>query len=161
VTSGSWNGTNVIAAVDATAAAMRTFTEALLKTAMQQAWTQGGQPDTVMVGPVNKMKASAFAGIATLYRDTAQKKSNVSILGAADIYVSDFGEVRIVAGRFNRERTAHVLDSSKWEVGYLRPFKEEKLAKTGDGMKGQILVEYTLVSQNEAASSVIADLLTT
>lgn len=161
VTSGGFGSGNVAAAVDATIASQRTFTEALLKTAMQQAWTQGGQPDVVLVGPVNKMRASGFAGIATLYRDTAQKKSNVSILGAADIYVSDFGEVRIIPGRFNRERTAHVLDSNYWSVDYLRPFKEEKLAKTGDGQKGQIIVEYTLKSKNEAASAVIADLLTT
>lgn len=158
---GGFSGGDVAAATDATAAALRTFTEALLKTAMQQAWTQGGQPDYVMVGPVNKQKASAFAGIATLYRDTAGKKTGVSILGAADIYVSDFGEVKIIANRFSREQTAHVIDSNFWSVGYLRPFKEEKLAKTGDGMKGQVLVEYTLVSKNQAASAVIADLLTT
>jgi hypothetical protein len=158
---GGFSSGNVLAATDATAGAQRTFTEALLKTAMQLAWTQGGSPDVVLVGPVNKMKASAFAGIATLYRDTASKKSNVSILGAADIYVSDFGEVKIVASRFSRERTAHVLDSNFWDVLYLRPFKEEKLAKTGDGTKGQIVVEYTLRSKNEAASAVIADLLTT
>jgi hypothetical protein len=159
--SGGFSSGDVVAAVDATAALVRTFSEALLKTAMQGAWTAGGSPDYVMVGPVNKMKASAFAGIATLYRDTQGKKTGISILGAADIYVSDFGEVKIIANRFSRERTAHVLDSQYWEVGYLRPFKEEKLAKTGDGMKGQIIVEYTLKSLNEAASAVIADLTTT
>lgn len=156
--SGGFSSGDVAAATDATAAALRTVTEAMLKTAMQQAWTNGGQPDKVMVGPINKQRFSAFAGIATLYRDTAGKKSNVSILGAADIYVSDFGEVQIIPNRFSRERTCHVLDSGYWEVAYLRPFKDEKLAKTGDGIKGQIIVEYTLVSKNEAASSVIADL---
>lgn len=161
VTSGGYQSGNVIAAVDATVGAVRTFSEAMLKTAMQQAWTQGGSPDVVLMGPVNKMKASAFAGVATLYRDTAGKKSGISIMGAADIYVSDFGEVKFVPSRFSRERTVHVLDSEYWEVDYLRPFKEEKLAKTGDGLKGQIIVEYTLKSKNEAASAVIADLTTT
>ena len=158
---GGFSSGNVLAATDSSTGAQRTFTESLLKTAMQGAWTAGGQPDVVLVGPVNKMNASAFAGIATLYRDTAQKKSNVSILGAADIYVSDFGEVRIIAGRFNREQTVHVLDSNMWSIDYLRPFKEEKLAKTGDGTKGQIVVEWTLKSKNEAASAVIADILQT
>lgn len=156
--SGGFSSGDVAAATDATAGALRTVTEAMLKTAMQSAWSAGGQPDKVMVGPINKQRFSAFAGIATLYRDTAGKKSNVSILGAADIYVSDFGEVQIVPNRFSRERTAHVLDSEYWSLGYLRPFKEEKLAKTGDGLKGQIIVELTLVSKNEAASAVIADL---
>lgn len=157
---GGFAGGDVAAATDATVGALRTFTEAMLKTAMQQAWTQGGQPDTVMVGPVNKSRASLFTGIATLYRDTAGKTSNISILGAADVYVSDFGQVKIVPNRFSRERTAHVLDSNYWTIGYLRPFKEEALAKTGDGKKSQILTEWTLVSKNEAASAVIADLAT-
>jgi hypothetical protein len=159
--SGGFSGGDVVAAGDATAGAQRTISETLLKTACQQAWTQGGQPDYVMVGPVNKQFISKFTGIATLYRDTMGKKSGISILGAADIYVSDFGEVKIIPNRFQRERTAHVLDSNYWQVGYLRPFKEEKLAKTGDGIKGHVIVEYTLKSLNEAASAVIADLTTT
>lgn len=159
--SGGFSGGDVSAATDATAAGVRTITETMLKTAMQQAWSAGGQPDKVMVGPVNKQFISRFSGIATLYRDTGTSRKQASILAAADIYVSDFGEVKIIPNRFSRERTAHVLDSNYWAVAYLRPFKEEQLAKTGDGKKGQILVEYTLVSRNEAASAVIADLTAT
>jgi hypothetical protein len=159
--SGGFSGGDVAAATDSTAGAQRTITESMLKTAMQQAWSAGGEPEYVMVGPVNKQFISKFAGIATLYRDTAGSMKPASILGAADIYVSDFGQVKIVPNRFSRERTAHVLDSEYWQIDYLRPFKEEKLAKTGDGLKGQILVEYTLRSKNEAASAVIADLTTT
>lgn len=155
--SGGFSSGNTVAASDGT---QRTFTESLLKTAMQQAWSSGGQPDSVLVGPVNKQMASRFAGIATLYRDTAGKKTGISILGAADIYVSDFGEVKIIPGRFNRDRTAHVLDTEYFSVDYLRPFKTEALAKTGDGRKSQIIVEYTLRVGNEASSAVIADLTT-
>lgn len=158
---GGFSSGNVLAATDATAAAQRTFTEALLKTALAAAWSQGGQPDIVMVGPVNKQMASQFDGIATLYRDTGTSKKQASILGAADVYVSDFGEVRIVPNRFSRDRTAHILDSEYWSVAYLRSFKEQKLARTGDNEKGMINVEYTLVSKNEKASAVIADLTTT
>jgi hypothetical protein len=42
----------------------------------------------------------------------------------------------------------------------LRPFQVQDLAKTGDAEKKQLLVEYTLVSKNEAASGKIADLTT-
>ena len=44
----------------------RTFTEVILKAALELVWTNGGDPDCVMVGPKNKILASAFAGIATL-----------------------------------------------------------------------------------------------
>ena len=157
---GGFSGGNVAAATDETAGGLRTITEAMLKTAMQQAWTAGGKPEYVLCGPVNKQKISAFAGIATLYRDTGSQMKQASIMGAADVYVSDFGQVKIIPSRFSRERTVTVLDPTYWEVGYLRPFKQQELAKTGDAMKGMLNVEYTLVSKNEAASAVIADLVT-
>lgn len=155
---GGFSSGNTVKHTETSAGGLISFTEARLKTAMQQAWTAGGEPDVVMVGAYNKVQASAFGGIATLYRDTGTSRKPASILGAADIYVSDFGEVRIVPNRFQRARDAHVLDSKMWAVAYLRPFKTEPLAKTGDGEKRQIIVEYTLVSRNEAASALIADL---
>ena len=47
-----------------------------------------------------------------------------------------------------------------WSTAFLRPFQVQDLAKTGDAEKKQLLVEYTLVSKNEAASGKIADLTT-
>lgn len=153
-TPGFSSGT-VAAPTDGTQAG--SFTEALLKSVIQSCWTQGGDPGVVMVGPVNKQKASAFAGIATQYRENSGMK-RATILGAADVYISDFGEHRIVANRFSRERTALILDMDYWGVAYLRPFKDTELAKTGDSEKRQLLVEYTLVAKNEAASGKVADL---
>ena len=108
----------------------------------------------------NKQKVSGFAGIATLYRDTAGSKGQASIMGAADLYISDWGEVKIVPNRFQRDRTAMVIEKDKWAVAYLRPFKQEKLAKTGDSDKVHMLVEYTLESRQEASGGKIADLTT-
>lgn len=153
---GGFSSGNTVAHTETTANGLISFTEARLKTAMQQAWSAGGSPDIVMLGAYAKQEASRFGGIATLYRDANGNKQG-SILGAADVYVSDFGEVRIVPSRFSRARDVHVLDSSMWAVSYLRPFKQEPLAKTGDGEKRQLVVEYTLVSKNEAASALIAD----
>lgn len=148
----------VVAATDATSTQFQTFIEADLKSVIKQCWTNGGDPGVVMVGPFNKQKASGFGGIATLYRDTAGSMKPATIMGAADVYVSDFGEHRIVPNRFSRDRTALVLDMDYWEVAYLRPFQQAKLAKTGDSEKRQLLVEFALVSKNEAASGKIADL---
>ncbi len=138
----------------------RAFTEAMMKTAMQSCFTNGGDPDCVMVGPFNKTKVSAFGGIATLYRDTAGSKGQASIMGAADLYVSDWGEVKIVPNRFQRDRTAMIIEKDKWAVSYLRPFRETKLAKTGDSDKVHILCEYTLEARQEASSGKVADLTT-
>jgi len=137
----------------------RVFTEALMKTAMQSCFTNGGDPDCVMVGPFNKTKVSAFSGIATQYRDN-QNVGPAKIIASADVYVSDWGEVKIVPNRFQRDRTALIIEKDKWAVSYLRPFRQEKLAKTGDADKVHMLVEYTLEARQEASSGKVADLTT-
>lgn len=149
-----------IQATDSTSTQQRTFTEALLKTVIKSVWSKGGSPSVIMTGGFNKQKASGFAGIATLYRDTAQKMRPASILAAADIYISDFGEHRIIPNRFSRDRTVHVLDFDYLSVHYLQGFQVQKLAKTGHSERRMISTEFTLCVKNEAALGVIADLTT-
>lgn len=137
-----------------------TFTEASLKAILRECWTAGGEPDVVMCGPFNKQQLSGFGGIATLYRDTGGTAKATSIVSGASLYVHDFGEVRIVPNRFQRDRTVFVLDSRHMEVAYLRPFQQLEIARTGDAEKRQIIVEYTLAPRTELGSGKIADCTT-
>ena len=135
----------------------RDFTEAMLKDAMQQAFTSGGQPSILMVGPHNKTVVSGFAGIAA-QRYQAPSDSPTTIIGAADVYLSDFGTLNVVANRFSRERDAWLLDPEYASVCYLRPIQQVELAKTGDAEKRMVLAEFGLKVTNEAAHAVVADL---
>ena len=138
----------------------RNLTESMLKEAINEAWVTGGDPECVIAGPVNKQNISSqFSGIATLYRDASGMKP-ATIIGASDIYVSDFGELKIIPSRFNRDRTLLVLQKDMWAVAYLRPFKMWELAKTGDAEKRLMLTEWTVESRNEGASAKVADLNT-
>jgi hypothetical protein len=152
-TSGSGGSTSA-AATDGT---QRTFTEAILKDVVQQVYSSGGTPSMLMVGAAQKQVVSAFAGIA-VNRYQLNKPEPGVIIGAADIYVSDFGQVSVVPNRFQRNRSAFVLDPEYAQVAYLRPFQQNELAKTGDAEKRQLLCEYTLEMSNEAAHGVAADL---
>ena len=145
---------------DATAANLRTFTEALLKTVIQKVWASGGSPKLLMVGPVNKARVSGFTGIAEIRREVTGNRQ-ATIIGAADVYVSDFGSVSVVPNRFQRERDAFVLDPEYASVAFLRPFQTVELAKTGDAEKRLITVEYGLKVNTEAAHGLAADLTTT
>ena len=135
-----------------------TFTESMLKTGMSQAWTQGGKPEFVMVNSNEKVNISAFAGIATktFYQSAIEE---TAIIGAADVYVSDFGTISVVANRFMRQREAFLLDPEFYGLMYLRPFFTEPLAKTGDAEKRMIIVEFGLKVHNEKAHAGIYDLL--
>jgi hypothetical protein len=84
-----------------------------------------------------------------------------TIIGAADVYVSDFGSVNVVPNRFQRERDAFVLDPEYAAVSFLRPFSTVELAKTGDAEKRMLVVEWGLKVNTEAAHGLAADLTTT
>ena len=137
----------------------RDFTEAMLKDVMQQTWTSGGNPSILMVGAFNKQAVSAFAGIAA-QRYMAPSDSPTTIVGAADVYMSDFGTLTVVPNRFQRARDAWVLDPEYASVCYLRPIQKVDLAKTGDAEKGMLIGEFGLKVMNEAAHGIVADLTT-
>ena len=134
----------------------RAFTEAQLRGVLAACWDQGGNPDTIMVGSFNKQALSGFTGNATRNINSGEKK----LVNAVNVYVGDFGDLVVVPNRFQRARTALVLDMDMWEMSVLRDFQEHDLAKTGDTDRKQLLVEYTLKANNEAASGVVADLTT-
>ena len=136
----------------------RVLTESLLKGELKACYDAGGNPDMLIVGSFNKQKVSGFTGTSTRM-DMAEDRSLVATI---DVYVSDFGEVRVVADRVLRGsgRSALIADTEMWSAAYLRPFQTMELAKTGDAMKRLLLTEWTLVAKNEAANGKIADLTT-
>jgi len=161
---GGYTTTGIVAAAtDASSTNVRTFTESLLKASIKSIWdATGDHAPLVIVGSFNKQQASGFSGIATQYQDFGNAKSskNIAILGAADMYVSDFGVHKIVPDHFSRGRTALLVSPDHWEMRYLRPFKITQLAKVGDSDRRQLIAEATLISKNEKSSGVVADLTT-
>ena len=137
----------------------RAFLESQLKDVIAKVWESGGTPKMLMVGSFNKQAASAFNGIATRFRDVPAGQQ-AQIVGAADVYVSDFGTVNIVPNRFQRARDALVVDPQYASMAVLRPIQQMELAKTGDAEKRLMLVEYGLKVNNEAAHGIVADLTT-
>lgn len=137
----------------------RNITETILNDAIQQVWSQGGDPKIAMFGPVNKRKASAFTGIAT-NRISQNNGANerFTIVNSADVYLSDFGKVSFIANRFQRERDAFVIDPEYASVGFLRNFSTSELAKTGDNTRKLLVVEYGLKIKTEKSHAIIADL---
>lgn len=153
----------VTAATDGSSSNLVTFTEACLKTVMASCWAAGGQPSILMVGQWNKRVVSAFSGITTKYSDFGNNPSSsagLSIVAAADIYLSDFGKLKVVPNRFSRDRVALFIDPEYLSIHYLRPMQVNQIAKTGDAEKRQMLCEATMMMKNEAAHGKFADLRT-
>ena len=77
----------------------RTFTETILKTVVKEVYQSGGNPKMLMVNPAHKQTVSGFAGIAA-QRYMAPSDMPTTIVGAADVYLSDFGTMSVVPNRF-------------------------------------------------------------
>ena len=139
----------------------RPFDESQLKGVIAKCYDEGGDPDCIMVGAFNKQAMSAIvnggnAGAAQRVVDGNASTVNTAI----DIYVSDFGSIKVIPNRFQVQSSMLVLEMDMWAMASIVDFEETPLAKTGDSDRVQILSEYTLESRNEKASAIVADLTT-
>ena len=157
VGAGGSNGTYSGGPVAATNGTQRTFTEALVKTVMQSAFTNGGKPSQAYMSGTDKQTFSTFTGIADI-RVNATGNKMASIVGAADVYVSDFGNLALIPHPYALTRDCLLMQADMWAIGTLDGVNIEELARTADGDQYAITHEATLVSRNQAASGCIRDL---
>lgn len=133
----------------------RAFAESQLKTVLQNIFTNSGdEPEMGMMPANQKQVASAFTGNSTRRIDADEKK----LVAVIDVYVYDFGTIRLVPNRFMRTRDVIVVNSDLWALAWLRPIKLVDLAKTGDAEKKMMVGEYALEARNEAGSGGVFDL---
>lgn len=158
--SGTTFGQPTTAAGDGT---VRALTEDGILGLLREAYDEGGNPNMMMCGPQVKQRFSNYmftanARIATQRQDQGPvNRGGISVVGAVDVYVSDFTVLDVVPNRFQRERDFWILDSEYWEIAYLDGYKTETIAKIGDAERRHILVDWSVKSNQEAASAVFAD----
>lgn len=128
------------------------FTETLLKSALQQAWSKGGDVDVILLGPTLKNKLDTFTGIATRFRNVVAGQQ-ADIVGAADVYVSSYGSHKVVLSRYMRSTTVLCLDMSTWGIAWLDPIQMVDIAKSGDSEKRMIVGEYTIVAKSPTGNA--------
>ena len=119
------------AGTDGTAVAV---VEADLKNALQQAWSQGGDTDVILLSPTLKNKTDLFTGVATRFRNVAGG-AQADIVGASDVYVSSYGSHKVQLSRYCRASVILCLDLSSWGIAWLRPIQMIDIAKSGDSEK--------------------------
>ena len=135
----------------------------LIDEQMQEAFTDGGQPNIMVVSPANKANFSDLGLGATTVVDnqinqTAAKPA--SVVGAVSVYLTDFGQLDVVVDRFASNDAVYLLDTEYASVVNLpgRNFKVEDLAKAGDSTKFQIICEWGMKVLAPKAHAAIYDL---
>ena len=144
------------AATDGTAGDIRTLDETIFKDAIKDAFDDGGSPTMALVGSFNKQIISGFTGRSS----SREMVSADRILGAASVYASDFGDIKIVPNRTQRGRDVWLVDPSKAAVAYLRAYEPAEMGTVGDAITRALYTEATLEMRAPNAHSLIADLAT-
>lgn len=144
-----------------TAGTNRTFTETILKTVLASIYTNSGdQPDFISVTPTHKQTFSGFAGIA-VNRYQVPKGQQGVIVGGADVYVGDFGELTVVPNYVQataNSTTALILNKEQYGVAWLQDIQSTPLAKTGHSDQELVFAECAPVALAEKSLGKVADL---
>lgn len=131
-----------------------TFVEADLTSALGLAWADGGDPSVIMMSKLNKNRFNAFSGIATKYNEV-KGTAQAIVAGAADIYVSSYGNHAVKLNRYMRDVAVFCIDPEYISVAYLDGIKKTPMAKTGDSERHLLTVEYALVANSLDAHATI------
>ena len=111
----------------------------------------------VMTGPFNKTVISGFTGNSTRFDKGEDKK----LVNTVDVYIDPLGsEISLMPDRFAPTDVVFFVDPEFAKYAVLRDFQSHDLSKTGDTMKKQLLVEYTLQVGQEKAHAGVYDLTT-
>lgn len=145
--------------VDApTAGVNAAFIEANLKTSMGSAFDNGGKPSLCMLNSTLKKVFSGFTGLASDRFNIPGGERMAPIIGAADVYVSDFGNLAVVPHAYGMPAEhVYLIDPAFVAKGVYRPMFSKPLAKTGDSERAQVIEEYALIMDNEKAHGLVAD----
>ena len=177
ILSGNPGGYPTTAAVSGTA---RALSETAIKNMMQAAYLKGGEPTMAMSTPTAIQILSDYlftssARVATLQSNAPQSnrtdnssgggRSDGGIVaqGSVNVLVTNFGTLNLTPNRFQPESAAgeadlYLIDPTTWEISFLQGYETNELARTGLGDNREITCDVTLVSNNEEANAVVADI---
>lgn len=132
-------------------------TEANFLTCLQEIYIAGVDPTVIQVTPANSIIFAAFAAAAGRYRTLQTGGDDKTLVNVVNLYVSPFGEQKVVVNRFLKSSDSLVYDPKYWAQATLRPWTRETLAKTGDSLKMMIVGEFSLKCKNPAASGLVIE----
>lgn len=132
------------------------LTEANILSANQKLYEAGSDASYIMVKPSDSLIIAGFDKASGRYREI--NDTNKTLVNAIDLYVSPFGEQKVIINRFLKATEALIFKPEMWRLVTLRPFTRELLAKTGDSDRHLIVGEFSLKHLNVKGSARITNL---
>ena len=119
--------------------------EAAVLSVNQKMFEAGSEAKYLMIKPADSLIVANFAAASGRNRDFA---AGTTIVNVVDLYVSPFGEQKVILNRFLKATEALLFDPAMWSLVTLRPWTRELLAKTGDNDRHLIVGEFSLKHKN-------------
>ena len=121
-------------------------------------YDEGAEASILMIKPSDSTVIAGFTRSAVGSGNARQEhfvNGGRTLMNVVDVYISPYGEQRVVMNRFLKDDVAFMYDPSNWKICELRPMTRELLAKDGDADKHMMVTEYGLKHTNYKASGLI------
>jgi hypothetical protein len=139
----------------------RAFSEALVLDVLSKLYNAGGEAEILMIKPGDASIVADFAKATGRVRDINNEAKATQVINAVDLYVSPWGEVKVVINRFIKPAAlgeALLYSPDNWKLLVLRDWKRTPLAVTGDNEMHMLVGEFSLKHLHQSISGRIADL---
>jgi len=152
-----------------------TLSETMVRDVVESVFQEGGDPGILMTVPSIIRKISEYlftssARVATLQSDQGKSAEKATALGSINVFVTDFGALKMVPNRLqllydashtNPSLTASfadvfIIDPAYLQMCYLYGYRTDMLAKTGLAENRQMAVDWSLIVNTEKAHGIIA-----
>lgn len=144
------------------------LTETDIRDVVESIYNEGGDPTVLMTIPGIVRKVSEYlftssARVAALMSDQGKSSEKATALGSVNVFVTDFGTLRLVANRLQQKyqpvatdvADVFILDPEYINLTYMKGYRTDPLAKTGLADNRQMCVDYSLKVLNEKAQGLI------
>lgn len=132
------------------------LSEAAIMAASQYAYNAGGEPNTLLIKPTDSIKFANFAAATGRLRELNADETKIT--NVVNVYVTPFGQMKVVMDRFMSTTDAILFDPAMWKLRPLRSWFTKQLAETGDARQSELIGEYGLSHKNFFADALITNL---
>jgi hypothetical protein len=143
---------NMIDAGNVIAGGTAALTETMILNCHRATYDAGGEPEILMIKPADALIVANFAAASGRQRDF---KDTRTITNVVDLYISPWGELKVVINRFLLNTVAFMYQPDMYKKCVLRPWTKESLAKDGDSNRTMVVGEFSLKHKNYKAGGYV------
>jgi hypothetical protein len=143
---------NMIDAGNVIAGGTAALTETMILNCHRATYDAGGEPEILMIKPADALIVAGFAAASGRQRDF---KDSRTITNVVDLYISPWGELKVVINRFLLSTVAFMYQPDMYKKCVLRPWTKESLAKDGDSNRTMVVGEFSLKHKNYKAGGYV------